>query len=396
MNASNRLTDVTIFMSSIALSTALSTGLQPLLPYFIRGLGATVEQVGLVLALSRVMYLALSPIGGVLADLWGRKTVLVISPLVAGVAYLLLAESTDWPSSIIPLTLIMLPVALTGPAVFAYIADLSSAEKYGRFYGLYFGVVNAATVVGYLIAGPLVEVSGYKAVFQVTALTLLLSAALRIALKETRTRKDYTTMDLSLLLKSSVKATSKGPLPALITLRSLNLAQIWVLTGIVIPLVARDVAQLSESDLTMMFAIESIVFASLSTLGGKLVEGERWFLFIWLEIVLRSLSVLVLITISTWFGVLLALLLGSGLAIFIQPFVDSRTSAIVNGSIRGGVWGIQQLLYNASIIVATYGASLVWDTLGYRIAIWFTMLLVMFMVPVFYQIRRRITLADAR
>ncbi|MDW8042293.1 MAG: MFS transporter [Nitrososphaerota archaeon] len=383
-------------MSSIALSTALSTGLQPLLPYFIRGLGATVEQVGLVLALSRVMYLALSPIGGVLADLWGRKTVLVISPLVAGVAYLLLAESTDWPSSIIPLTLIMLPVALTGPAVFAYIADLSSAEKYGRFYGLYFGVVNAATVVGYLIAGPLVEVSGYKAVFQVTALTLLLSAALRIALKETRTRKDYTTMDLSLLLKSSVKATSKGPLPALITLRSLNLAQIWVLTGIVIPLVARDVAQLSESDLTMMFAIESIVFASLSTLGGKLVEGERWFLFIWLEIVLRSLSVLVLITISTWFGVLLALLLGSGLAIFIQPFVDSRTSAIVNGSIRGGVWGIQQLLYNASIIVATYGASLVWDTLGYRIAIWFTMLLVMFMVPVFYQIRRRITLADAR
>ncbi|MCS7095253.1 MAG: MFS transporter [Thaumarchaeota archaeon] len=396
MSGSRSHVNVAIFMVSIGLANALSTGLQPLLPYFIRGLGATVEQVGFALALSRVSYLILSPIGGVLADMWGRKTVLVLSPLITGFAYLLLAESTDWLSSVVPLMLIMLPVALTGPAVFAYIADLSSAERYGRFYGLYFGVVNAATVIGYLAAGPLVEFSGYRAVFQITALTLLLSAALRIALKETRTRKDSTTMDLSLLLRSSVKAASKGPLPALITLRSLNLAQIWVLTGIVIPLVARDVIQLSESDLTLMFAFESIVFASLSTLGGRLVEGERWFLYIWLEIVMRSLSVLVLITMSTWFGVLLALLLGSGLAIFFQPFVDSRTSAHVDRSIRGGVWGIQQLLYTASTMVATYGASLVWETLGYQIAIWFTVLPVMFMIPIVHQIRKQTVLANAR
>lgn len=386
MTASRDVANAATFMVSIGLANSLSTGIQPLLPYFLRGLGATIEQVGLVLALSRVAYLALSPIGGTLADLLGRKTVLVASPLISGFAYLLLAESTDWFSSIVPLMLIMMPVAITGPAVFAYIADLSSAEKYGRLYGLYFGVVNAATVIGYLVVGPLVESNGYKAVFQMTALTLLLSGAMRLVLRDAGAGGN--SLDVGALLRRSVRAVSRGPLPALIALRSLNLAQIWVFTGIIVPLAARDVVMLSESDLTLMFTVESIVFALLSTLGGKLVEGGRWFLFVGIEIALRALSVLVLIAVNTWFGVLLALLLGSGLAIFLQPFVDSKTSAYVDRSIRGGVWGIQQLLYTASTMAATYAASLIWTTLGYQLAAWFTVLPVISMVPILMRVRR--------
>lgn len=166
------------------------------------------------------------------------------------------------------------------------------------------------------------------------------------------------------------------------------MAQIWVFTGIIVPLAARDVVMLSESDLTLMFTVESIVFALLSTLGGKLVEGGRWFLFVGIEIALRALSVLVLIAVNTWFGVLLALFLGSGLAIFLQPFVDSKTSAYVDRSIRGGVWGIQQLLYTASTMAATYAASLIWTTLGYQLAAWFTVLPVISMVPILMRVRR--------
>ena len=160
-NADERSLEATLYLLSIGLGNSLTTGLQPLIPYYLRTIGATAEQLGTVLAASRASVVALLPLGGLLTDLLGRKKVLVLSPLILSLGYVLLSYTTTWYETILPLALTFLPTAIAGPAIFAYMAELTSAEKYGRFYGFYFAMFNAATVIGYLAAGYLAEQYGY-------------------------------------------------------------------------------------------------------------------------------------------------------------------------------------------------------------------------------------------
>jgi hypothetical protein len=63
-------------------------------------------------------------------------------------------------------------------------------------------------------------------------------------------------------------------------------------------------------------------------------------------------------------GIFAALILGSGLAIFLQPFVDARTSASVPASVRGRIWSVQQFSHNLAIVVLTYVSGVLWEALG--------------------------------
>ncbi len=360
--ADDRPLEATLYLLSIGLGNSLTTGLQPLIPYYFRSIGATAEQLGTVLAASRASVLALLPLGGLLTDLLGRKTVLVISPLIVSLGYLLLSTTTTWYETILPLALAFLPTAIAGPATFAYMAELTSAEKYGRFYGLYFAVYNAATVIGYIAAGYLAEQYGYKVLFLATSATTLATAAIRMGLKETRGERER--RSVSEELAGWVSAARSEPVPTLVLLRSLSLAHATVLTAIYLPLLANERAGISESDLTSMFAVESLIFAVLVPLGGRVIEGAGWARFVAIELFLRSLAGLLLIFQPTQPGIFAALILGSGLAIFLQPFVDARTSASVPASVRGRIWSVQQFSHNLAIVVLTYVSGVLWEALG--------------------------------
>jgi Arabinose efflux permease len=384
-NADDRSLEATLYLLSIGLGNSLTTGLQPLLPYYLRSIGATVEQLGTVLAVSRASVLALLPLGGLLTDMLGRKTVLVLSPLIISLAYVLLSYATTWEMTILPLALAFLPTAIAGPAIFAYMAELTSAEKYGRFYGLYFAVYNAATVLGYVAAGYLAEQYGYKVLFLATSATMLATAALRMGLRETRGKRER--RSASEELAGWVRAARNEPVPTLVLLRSLSLAHATVLTAIYLPLLARDRAGLGESDLTFMFAVESLLFAALVPLGGRLIEGNSWARFVAIELFLRSLAGLLLIVQPTQYGIFAALIVGSGLAIFLQPFVDARTSASVPASVRGRIWSVQQFSHNLAIVLLTYVSGVLWESLGPEPAIASTFAYILVMAYAVHRLR---------
>lgn len=378
-----RWLEATLYLLSIGLGNSLTTGLQPLLPYYLRSVGATPEQLGAVLAASRVSVLALLPVGGLLTDFLGRRAVLVLSPLVMSLAYLLMSYTTSWYETVVPLALAFLPTAIAGPAVFAYMAELTSAEKYGRFYGLYFAVFNAATVLGYLAAGYLAEHHGYRALFLSTSVILLLTAAMRLGLREARGERRRS--GISEELRGWMDAARTEPVPTLVLLRSLSLAHVTILTAIYLPLLADEVAGLSESDLTFMFAVESALFALLVPLGGRLIEGRNWPLFVVVELLLRAGAGVLLLAQPTQAGIFAALIAGSGLAVFLQPFVDARTSASVPAAVRGRIWGLQQFSHNLAIAVLTYLSGLIWDAFGYAAAIASTFA---YLIVMAYAVRR--------
>ncbi len=354
--------DFWILMISLIISNVFILGFSPFIPYFLREVGAEAKEIGLVFTVSRVFYVALVPIGGFMADIFGRKKLLILGPAVTGVSYLVLSQANSWEDAILPLAFSMLPTAFTAPPIFAYIADVASRYRYGRAYGIYSACMNLSAVVGYIIMGIVIDRFGYEfSIFLVGSLTLV-SGLTRIFLKETVKRRS----DLSVrrqLVKSCIELRRPYIL-LLITTRSLYLAVAGVVVSIFIPLWARDFALMTEVDVSLIFAIEGTVYTVLAPIGGRLVEGKQWFWLSLVELLIRSGALIVLANSYNIIGVLAALLMDSGFAIFVIPSIEARISAELEKFHRGAGWGVQQAFMSIITMGAMYIGGLLWDEFG--------------------------------
>lgn len=354
--------DFWILMLSLIISNMFTLGFSPFIPYFLRNIGAEAKEIGIVLASSRVFYVLLVPVGGFIADIVGRKKLLILGPAITGASYVVLSQVNKWEDAVLPLAFSMLPTAFTAPSILAYIADVASSYSYGRAFGIYFACMNLGAVVGYVIMGSSIEVFGYEFSIALVGIATIASGLTRIYLKETIKRRPDLSIRQQLL--DSYTQLRRPYLLLLISSRSIYLATAGVVGSVLIPLWARDLANMSEMDLSLVFAIEGVVYTILAPIGGRLVEGSHWFLLSLIELLIRSGALLVLANSFDMTGVLLALLMDSGFAIFFMPSIDSRISAISEKFHRGAVWGVQQSIMTLATMGVTYLGGLIWDALG--------------------------------
>jgi len=355
-------TDFWILMLSLILSNMFILGFSPFIPYFLRNIGADAKEIGIVLASSRAFYVLLVPVGGFIADIVGRKKLLILGPAITGASYIVLSQVNKWEEAVLPLAFSMLPTALTAPSILAYIADVASSYSYGRAFGIYFACMNLGAVVGYVIMGSAIELFGYEFSIALVGIATIASGLTRIHLKETIKRRPELSIRQQLL--DSYAQLRRPYLLLLISSRSIYLATASVVGSVLIPLWAKDLANMSEMDLSLVFAIEGVVYTILAPIGGRLVEGSHWFLLSLVELLIRSGALLVLANSFDMTGVLLALLMDSGFAIFFMPSIDSRISAISEKFQRGAVWGVQQSIMTLATMGVTYLGGLLWDALG--------------------------------
>jgi MFS family permease len=355
-------TDFWILMLSLILSNMFILGFSPFIPYFLRNIGAEAKEIGIVLASSRAFYVLLVPVGGFIADIIGRKKLLILGPAITGASYIVLSQVNKWEEAVLPLAFSMLPTALTAPSILAYIADVASSYSYGRAFGIYFACMNLGAVVGYVIMGSAIELFGYEFSIALVGIATIASGLTRIYLKETIKRRPELSIRQQLL--DSYAQLRRPYLLLLISSRSIYLATASVVGSVLIPLWAKDLANMSEMDLSLVFAIEGVVYTILAPIGGRLVEGSHWFLLSLVELLIRSGALLVLANSFDMTGVLLALLMDSGFAIFFMPSIDSRISAISEKFQRGAVWGVQQSIMTLATMGVTYLGGLLWDALG--------------------------------
>lgn len=354
--------DFWILMLSLIISNMFILGFSPFIPYFLRNIGAEAKEIGIVLASSRVFYVLLVPVGGFIADIVGRKKLLILGPAITGASYVVLSQVNKWEDAVLPLAFSMLPTAFTAPSILAYIADVASSYSYGRAFGIYFACMNLGAVVGYVIMGSSIEVFGYEFSIALVGIATIASGLTRIYLKETIKRRPELSIRQQLL--DSYTQLRRPYLLLLISSRSIYLATAGVVGSVLIPLWARDLANMSEMDLSLVFAIEGVVYTILAPIGGRIVEGSHWFLLSLIELLIRSGALLVLANSFDMTGVLLALLMDSGFAIFFMPSIDSRISAISEKFHRGAVWGVQQSIMTLATMGVTYLGGLLWDALG--------------------------------
>jgi MFS family permease len=151
---------------AISLTTSLWSlvhqGWGPFWPkYMLDNLGATVTVIGLITAITTSEQLLFQLPGGILADRYGRKRIIVYGSLIRTLSPLiyLLAPSWEW---IIPAAIINGMASLYMPAFSAIVADSLPEKRRGAGYGAYNTITNLPNMIGPLIGGLAIEAYGYE------------------------------------------------------------------------------------------------------------------------------------------------------------------------------------------------------------------------------------------
>jgi len=98
-----------------------------ILPLYIKGLGASPVQIGLVLSIAAVAMMATSIPAGFLADRYSRRKMILGGYLLGTLAIIFLASAQDWRQSILGF-LLYYASAYCIPIISSYVADAGAAR----------------------------------------------------------------------------------------------------------------------------------------------------------------------------------------------------------------------------------------------------------------------------
>jgi len=146
---------------------------QPFIPLYLLTVGAKITDVGIVfLAIQVAATLATIP-GGMIADRFGRKTVLVVGNAIGFGLYFALLPVADWRIALVVLFVATLFATSASPASSSTVAESVNKEERSKAFGtqflfLYLGLASGA-IVGGLFSNTvdivLVGVAGLAAAF---------------------------------------------------------------------------------------------------------------------------------------------------------------------------------------------------------------------------------------
>ncbi len=133
-------------------------------PLYVKSLGATSLQIGLVLSLApMLMVLGFIPVG-IVADRYGRKKTVLAGSITGTVAALLLAAATDWRQSIVGF-LLYHGSGCCLPAIQAYVAHGTSHKDLNRIFTMLYSAFAVGLIVFPTIGGWVGERAGFAPVF---------------------------------------------------------------------------------------------------------------------------------------------------------------------------------------------------------------------------------------
>jgi MFS transporter, DHA1 family, tetracycline resistance protein len=138
---------ITVFIDLVGFGIII-----PLSPYLAREFNASPLEIGFLLSIFSIFQFLFSPFWGALSDRIGRRPVLLISLLGAGLSYLLFAFGTTFEVLLIARGLAGLFGGNISTA-HAYIADVTSPEERSKGMGLIGAAFGLGFVIGPLLGG---------------------------------------------------------------------------------------------------------------------------------------------------------------------------------------------------------------------------------------------------
>ncbi|WP_415410428.1 multidrug efflux MFS transporter NorA [Staphylococcus agnetis] len=131
----------------------------PVLPIYLKDLGLTGADLGVLVAVFALAQMAISPFGGTLADKLGKKLIICIGLILFSLSEFLFAIGHTFPILIISRVLGGFSAGMIMPGVTGLIADISPAQDKARNFGYMSAIISAGFILGPGIGGFLAEIS---------------------------------------------------------------------------------------------------------------------------------------------------------------------------------------------------------------------------------------------
>ncbi len=290
-------------------SSTLGIGIvSPLLPLYLRDMGATGIGLGVIVAAYFISNSVAVPIAGRLSDRKGRKLFLTIGLL----AYSIISLGYVWSTTVAHLALVRLAHGVAGamtiPVAMAYLGDLSPEGEEGRWQGYASAAFFSGFGAGPLLGGVMTEHFGMTAAFlSMSGLNLLAFFIALLFLPEVSDRKIRGGDSRLSFREMAASDMVKG-------LFSFRLSQALGRGGIAafLPIFAAMIG-LSTSLIGILIAINILSITLFTPLGGLLADrfSRRALVVVGNTL---FITLLVAVPMSTSFGQLLAVLCIQGLS----------------------------------------------------------------------------------
>lgn len=140
--------------------------------YISEVLDQPIAKIATLLAISSIFALFSSPLGGTVADILGRKPVMISAQVIHGIAYIILSRSSTYFWFLIPMAMIGMARPLYSVGSDAMMADMIPSEKRANAYSLLRMFNNVGVAIGPAIGGVLVTRS-YQIAFYSAAVAML-------------------------------------------------------------------------------------------------------------------------------------------------------------------------------------------------------------------------------
>jgi MFS transporter, putative metabolite:H+ symporter len=177
----------------------------------------TPPQIGLLLSASFFGQLIAALFFGWFAERYGRMRAIIISTLIYSVMSLACAFAWDYNSLLVFRTLQGIGIGGEVPVAITYIAELSKAERRGRFLLLYELVFPIGLVAAVLVGALVVPQFGWQWLFVIGALPAFVVFFMQRLLPESprwlATQKRYEEADAVVSMIERAVERSTGPLP---------------------------------------------------------------------------------------------------------------------------------------------------------------------------------------
>ena len=316
----------------------------PFLPLYITELGETHHiEMWSSLAFSSTFLTAaiFSPIWGKLSDRYGRKPMLLRASLGMSIIMIMIGFATS-AIQLVLLRFLMGAIAGFIPAAVILVATQTPDEESGRALGLLSTGGVAGTLIGPVIGGLLADLVGFRQVFWITGVMLLISFIVSLFLKETSSpekrrkkavanfsisNKEFWSLTASIFVTTFILQSAMMSMQPILTLYVANLGSpvlyLSLLAGIV----------------TAISGVSNMISAPyLGKLGDRIGPQKV------LNVSLVAVAILIAchaFAPNIWVLVILRFMLGFGLG-GLLPAVNSLLKKRVPDSVLGKAYGYNQ------------------------------------------------------
>ncbi|MEA5577259.1 MFS transporter [Anabaena sp. UHCC 0451] len=341
-----------LFWSSLA-------SLLPTVPLYIESLGASKQQIGIVMGSFAIGMLLFRPVVGILADSRGRKIVLLIGMAVAAIAplgYLVV-------KSLIPLMVIRafhgISIAAFGTGFIALVGDLSPEHRRGEVIG-YMSLVNPIGVaLGPALGGYLQATAGYTPLFISSAVlgALGLLCILPIVNPPMAEKPINTTNDRfwQLIISPRVR------IPAIVLLLiGLSLGTVHTFIALYIKSTGVDL------NAGLFFTAAAISSFSIRLVAGRASDKYGRGLFVTFSLVAYTLALVFIWQANSALTFLLGAFIegaASGTAI---PMISTMMTDRALPHERGRIFGVSLMGFDVGLVIASPVGGLIAEHMGYR------------------------------